>query len=87
LGEDFPSFYLFFIFLIFFLNFYIYLFIYFLRSETDLDQKSLESRDYLGSCGLAKMDQIYGVKMPHTGCDVCFWAGFNRLDIMSQKSG
>jgi hypothetical protein len=30
------------------------------------------------------MDQIYGVKMPHTGCDVCFWADFNCLD-MSQK--
>ncbi len=59
----------------------------FWRSETDLDQKSLESRDCLGSCGLTKMDQIYGVKMPHTGCDVCFWAGFNCLDIMSQKSG
>ncbi len=23
--------------------------------------------------------------MPHTGCDVCFWAGLNRLDIMLQK--
>jgi hypothetical protein len=59
--------------------------LFFLRSETDLDQKSLESTDCLDSCGIAKMDQIYGVKMPHTGCDVCFWAGCNRLDIMSQK--
>ncbi len=31
------------------------------------------------------MDQIYGVKMPHTGCGVCFWAGLNCWDIMSQK--
>jgi hypothetical protein len=33
-----------------------------LRSETDLDQKSLESRDCLGSCGLAKKDQNMGSK-------------------------
>ncbi len=25
--------------------------------------------------------------MPHTGCDVYFWACFNRMDKMSQKSG
>jgi hypothetical protein len=40
------------------------------RSETDLDQKSQESRDCSGSYELAKMDQKYGVKMPYTGCDV-----------------
>jgi hypothetical protein len=39
--------------------------LFFKKFETDLDQKSQETRDCLGSCDLAKMDQRYGVKMPH----------------------
>ncbi len=58
---------------------------FFWRSETDLDQKSLESRDCLGRCGLAKMDQkIWGQNATHwMWC--MFLAGFNRLDMSSQK--